>query len=63
MEDWLKEADKKTGQTKAEKYAIDEEMAMGKDKEARKYVNKTINTATAKNIQKNYFQQEVKMQQ
>ena len=52
MEDWLKETDKKTGQTKAEKYGIDEEMAMGKDKEARKYVNKTINTATAKKYTK-----------
>lgn len=52
MKDWLNEKDKKTGQTKAEKYGIDEEMAMGKDKEARKFVNKTINTKAAKKYTK-----------
>lgn len=48
MGDWLSETDKKTGQTKAEKYDIDEKMAMAQDKKARKFVNKTINTAVVK---------------
>ena len=48
MEDWLKETDKKTGQTKAEKYDIDEKKAMEKDKDARKFVNRTVNTAAAR---------------
>lgn len=52
MKDWLNEKDKKTGHTKAEKYGIDEEMAMEKDKEARKFINKTINTKVAKKYTK-----------
>lgn len=52
MEDWLNKKDTKTGQTKAEKYGIDEKRAMGKDKDARKFINKTINTATAKKYTK-----------
>ncbi len=47
MEDWLQKEDK-NGQTKAEKYDIDEDMAMSKDKEARKYVNKTVTKSAVK---------------
>ena len=48
MEDWLKKEDKKTGQTKAEKYEINEEMALEKDKQARKYVKSEVTKAKAK---------------
>lgn len=48
MKEWLSKEDSKTGQTKAQKYGIDEKMAMEKDKEARKFVKKEITVAAAK---------------
>lgn len=48
MEEWLSKKDSKTGQTKAEKYSIDEKRALEKDKEARKFVKKEISVAAAK---------------
>ena len=52
MSDWLGKVDKKTGETKAEKYGIDKEMAMAKDKEARKFVNKTVTIEATKKYTK-----------
>lgn len=52
MSDWLRKVDKKTGETKAEKYGIDKEMAMAKDKEARKFVNKTVTIEATKKYTK-----------
>lgn len=48
MSEWIDKTDKKTGQTKGEKYGIDREKALQKDKEARKYVYGEIDTATLK---------------
>lgn len=48
MSEWIDKTDKKTGQTKGEKYGIDKAKALQKDKEARKYVYGEINTATLK---------------
>lgn len=48
MSEWIDKHDKKTGQTKGEKYGIDKEKALQKDKEARKYVYNEIDTATLK---------------
>ena len=48
MSEWIGKTDKKTGQTKGEKYGIDREKALQKDKEARKYVYGEIDTATLK---------------
>jgi hypothetical protein len=48
MKDWLDKSDKKTGGTKADRFGIDKEMALKKDKEARKYIKKEITVATAK---------------
>lgn len=43
MTDWLEKTDKKTGKSNAERFGIDEKKAMTKDREARKFVTKTIN--------------------
>ena len=48
MDEWLKEKDKKTGEAKADKYGIDEEMALKRDREARKAIDKKINTEAFK---------------
>ena len=48
MEEWLTKEDSKTGQTKADKYGIDKEKALEKDREARKFVKKEITVAAAK---------------
>lgn len=48
MSEWIDKTDKKTGQTKGEKYGIDKDKALQKDKEARKYVYGEIDTATLK---------------
>ncbi len=48
MSEWIDKTDKKTGQTKGEKYGIDKEKALQKDKEARKYVYGEIDAATLK---------------
>lgn len=48
MSEWLEKKDKKTGQTKAEKYDIDTEKAMKKDAEARKYIKKQVDKAAFK---------------
>lgn len=42
MSEWLEKTDKKTGQTNAEKYDIDKEKALAKDKEAREHIDTTI---------------------
>ena len=52
MKDWLNKQDKKTGQTKAEKYGINDEMAMEKDKNARKFINKTVTVSATKKYTK-----------
>lgn len=46
MDVFLGEKDSKTGQTKSEKYDIDENEARRKDKDARKEINKKITSAT-----------------
>lgn len=52
MDEWLDKKDKKTGQTKAEKYGIDKEKALAKDKKARKSVYGKIDTQAVKNYTK-----------
>lgn len=52
MGEWLDKKDKKTGQTKAEKYDIDKEKALAKDKKARKFVYGKIDTQAVKNYTK-----------
>lgn len=44
MEDWLKKEDKKSKSTKAERFEIDEDLALTIDDKARKHVNSSINT-------------------
>lgn len=48
MSEWIDKTDKKTWQTKGEKYGIDKDKALQKDKEARKYVYGEIDTTTLK---------------
>lgn len=48
MKEWLSKEDRKTGQTKAEKYGIDKQQAMEKDGEARRFVKKEITVAATK---------------
>lgn len=48
MDDWLPQEDRQTGQTKSEKYGIDERMALESDSEARKFIKKEITVAAAK---------------
>jgi hypothetical protein len=48
MKEWLSKHDSKTGQTKAEKYGIDEKIAMAEDTKARKFVKKEITVEAAK---------------
>lgn len=52
MKDWLHTDDKKTGMSKAEKYNVNETMALEKDNTARKFVNKTISSTAAKKYTK-----------
>jgi len=47
MEEWLDKPDKKGG-TKADRFDIDRERALNKDKDARKYIKKEITVATVK---------------
>ena len=48
MAEWLSKKDKKTGQTKAEKYDIDTDRAMKKDSDARRYIKKQVDKAAVK---------------
>lgn len=48
MSSWINKEDKKTGKTKAEKYGINKEKALARDKEARKHIKKTITVAAIK---------------
>jgi hypothetical protein len=48
MSSWINKDDKKTGETKAEKYGINKEKALARDKEARKHVKKTVTVSAIK---------------
>ena len=48
MSEFLKKQDKATGKAKAEKYGIDEEKAMKRDGEARRFIDHEINVSAAK---------------